>query len=281
MTEANETTADTDEQSLEDFVAEMNADEDSEAESEGTQAEPEQPTEADAEPEQTFEVNGEQVPVSELIGGYMKGSDYTQKTQELALKREEADMMKAAVDRFYENPAVPEWQPPMPGAVVPSGSPTSPPEFATDFERTLYEQNQGTQQAIAALQAENKQRKQKDVLQSVDNTLYGYKDAHPDLSEEQIVQISQTVRSRNYPYTQDSFDMVRKATMAPSADDIKKQAVEDYIAEQKVNKVKSEAAALEPGSAPAMSDPPPDIGNMSEEQVDALMAAEFRQQSGG
>ena len=278
MPEAKETTAEPTELTLEEFVADMDAEAESEAESEGTQVktEPEQPAEADAEPEQTFEVNGEQVPVSELIGGYMKGSDYTQKTQELALKREEAEMMKAAVDRFYEAPAAPEWQPPMPGVKAPSGEPTSPPEFATDFERTLYEQNQKTQQAISALQVESKQRKQREVLQSVDETLYGYKDANPDLTDEQIVQISQTVRNRDYPYTRDSFDMVRKATMAPSADDIKKQVIADYVAEQKAVKAKSEAAALEPGSAPAMSDPPPDISNMTQEQRDALMLQDFR-----
>ena len=279
MTEAEKTAAETDEQSLEDFVASMDDEQDSEADLGETPAE-EQPAEPEAEPEQTFEVNGEQVPISELIGGYMKGADYTQKTQELAIKREEAETIKAAVDRFYETPAAPEWQPDLPGPKLPAGEPTSPPEFATDFERKLYEEGQKTQQAVATLQAENKQRKLGDALQATDNTLYGYKDSHSDLTDEQIVQISQTVRQKGYPYTQESFDMVRKATMSPSTDDIRKQAVLDYIEEQKVEKARSEAAALEPGGAPATSEPPPDIRNMSQEQVDALAAEEFRRMTG-
>ena len=277
MTEATDTAAVPDEPTLEEFVAEMEADEVSEADSDETPTE-EQPAEPEAEPEQMFEVNGEQVPVSELIGGYMKGSDYTQKTQELATRREEAESMRAALERFYETPAAPEWQPQPPTGGLPSGEPTSLPEFATDAEKQLFEKQRQTEQALVALQTESKQRKQREVLQEVDNTLYGYKGSHPDLTDEQIVQISQTVRTRGYPYTQDSFDMVRMATMAPSADDIKKQAVADYITEQKANKVKSEQAALEPGNAPATSEPPPNISNMTPEQVDALMLADFKQQ---
>jgi len=277
MTEATDTAAAPDELTLEEFVADMDADEVSEADSDETPAE-EQPAEPEAEPEQMFDVNGEQVPVSELIGGYMKGADYTQKTQELATKREEAESMRATLERFYETPAVPEWQPQPPKGGLPSGEPTSLPEFATDAERQLFEKQQQTEQALSALQAESKQRQYREALQDVDKTFFGFKDSNPDLTDEQLVHISQTVRTRGYPYTQDSFDMVRKATMAPSADDIKKQAVADYIAEQKANKAKSEQAALEPGNAPATSEPPPNISNMTQEQVDALMLEDFKQQ---
>ena len=282
MSEAEQITVDAPEPTLEEFVADMTADGDDEAGSDGTLAvtEPEQVAEPEAEPdEQMFEVNGEQVPVSELIGGYMKGSDYTQKTQELAVKREEAESMRAAVDRFYESePAPAEWQP-QPPTGLPSGEPTSLPEFATETERMLFEQGQKQEQALAALQNESKQRKQQEVLQGIDRTLYGYKDSNPDLTDEQIVQISQTVRTRNYPYTQDSFDMVRKATMSPSQDDVGKAAVAEYIAEQKAEKAKGVQAALEPGSAPALSEEPPDIGNMTDEQRDALMLADIRNMS--
>ena len=90
MSEAEKNTAEPTEPTLEEFVAEMDAEVEGEADASETQVEtePEQP--AESEQEQMFEVNGEQVPVSELIGGYMKGSDYTQKTQEAARKLEEA-----------------------------------------------------------------------------------------------------------------------------------------------------------------------------------------------
>lgn len=278
MTEAEKNTVETPEPTLEEFVASMEASGDDEAGSDETQVDSEQPIEPEVEPEQMFDVNGEQVPISELIGGYMKGSDYTRKTQELAVKREEAESMRAAVDRFYESEPAPEWQPQPPayGAEKPGL-----PEFATETERLLFEQNQKHEQALAALQNESKQRKQQEVLRSVDNTLFGFKDKHPDLADEQIVSISQVVRSKGLPYTQDSFDMVRKATMSPSEADVRKAAVAEYIAEQKALKTKSEQAALEPGNVPAADNAPPDIRNLSQETIDALAAEDFRQMMGG
>jgi hypothetical protein len=276
MTEALEPTAEeTAEPTLEEFVAEMSADADSEADEAGTPTE--QPAEPEAEPVQTFEVNGEQVTIDELRNGYMRTRDYTQKTQEVARAREEAAAMKDALDRFYAEPANPEWEPALPG----TRSTSDVPEFVTDAERVLYERTQKTEQQITALIADKQRREKQEVLQSVDNTLYGFKDKNPDLTDDQIIQISQTVRQRGYPYTRDSFDMVRKATMAPSPDEIRKQAVAEYIASQKALKTKGEMAALEPGNVPAADNAPPDIRNLSQEQIDALAAEDFRQMMGG
>ena len=276
MTEALEPTAEeTAEPTLEEFVAEMSADADSEADEAGTLTE--QPAEPEVEPVQTFEVNGEQVTIDELQKGYMRTSDYTQKTQEVARAREEAAAMKAALERFYDEPASPGWQPAPPG----TKSDYDMPEFVTDAERILYERAQKTEQTLAALLADKQRREKQEVLQGVDNTLYGFKEKNPDLTDDQIVMISQTVRQHGYPYTRDSFDMVRKATMAPAPDEIRKQAVADYIAEQKALKTKSEMAALEPGNVPAAVNAPPDIRNLSQEQIDALAAEDFKQMMGG
>ena len=276
MTEALEPTAEeTAEPTLEEFVAEMSADADSEADEAGTLTE--QPAEPEVEPVQTFEVNGEQVTIDELQKGYMRTSDYTQKTQEVARAREEAAAMKAALERFYDEPASPGWQPAPPG----TKSDYDMPEFVTDAERILYERAQKTEQTLAALLADKQRREKQEVLQGVDNTLYGFKEKNPGLTDDQIVMISQTVRQHGYPYTRKSFDMVRKATMAPSPEEIRKQAVADYIAEQKALKTKSEMAALEPGNVPAAVNAPPDIRNLSQEQIDALAAEDFKQMMGG
>ena len=40
---------------------------------------------------ETFEVNGEQVTKDELINGYMRGADYTRKTQDLSKQRKELE----------------------------------------------------------------------------------------------------------------------------------------------------------------------------------------------
>jgi hypothetical protein len=275
MTEAMDKAAEAAEPTLEEFVASMEAEAEGEAESSETPVE--QPADTEAEQVQTFEVQGEQVTIDELMKGYMRTKDYTQKTQEVARKREEAEAMKEALNRFYSEPAAPGWEPTPPGAHAEPGM----PEFVSDAERILYEKTQKVEQTLAALQAENNRRKQQEVLQSIDNTLYGYAESNPDLGEEQIVQISRTVREEGYPYTKKSFDTVRKAMFAPSVDDIRKQAIADYIAEQKALKAKEQAAVLEPGNVPAASDPPPDIRNMTQEQIDALAAEEFRQMMGG
>jgi len=276
MSEAEQITAEEPEATLEDFVAEMSAEGEGEAESDETQPviEAEQLTEPEAESEQMFDVNGEQVPVSELIGGYMKGSDYTQKTQELAVQREEAESMRASVQRFYETESTPEWQPQPPAVGTEKAG---LPEFATETERMLFEQNQKHEQALKTLQDKNRNREYQEALQSTDDTLFGYQKSHPDLSEQQLVQISAAVRlDDDLPYTRKSFDRVNRELFPVSADDIGKSAVAEYIERQKADKVKSEQAALEPGSAPAMSEEPPDIGNMTDEQRDALMLQDFK-----
>ncbi len=276
MTEAEQITDETPEPTLEEFVAEMEADGDVEA---GTDETPvEQLAEPEAEPEQMFDVNGEQVPVSELIGGYMKGADYTQKTQEIAQTREEIAAQRDALQRFYDTDATPEWEPTPP--VVAPDRDGNMPEFVTDTERMLYEQNQKHEAQIQALTSDSQKRKQQEVFKSVDNTLFGFKDAHPDLPEAEIVQISQFVRQKGMPYTPESFDLVHKAQSSPSVDDIKAQARAEYDAELKANKAKSEQAALEPGSVPATSEEPPDINSLSEAMRDKLMAEEFRSMGG-
>jgi hypothetical protein len=277
MSEAQEPTAEeTTEPTLEEFVADMDAEVVSEATEDEAPVE-EQPAEAESEPVQTFDVNGEQVTIDELQKGYMRTSDYTKKTQEVARAREEAEAMREALNRFYEEPVTPGWEPEPPGMKPAYDT----PEFVTDAERILYEKTQKMEQAVAALAADKHRREKQEALQNVDNTLFGYQKDNPDLTDEQIVQISRTVRQRGYPYTQDSFDMVRKATMAPSVEEIRKQAVADYIEQQKALKAKSEQAALEPGNVPAADEPPPDIRTLSQEQIDALATEEFRQMMGG
>ena len=74
------------------------------------------------------------------------------------------------------------------------------------------------------------------------------------------------------PYTQESFDIVHKASTVPDMEAARKQWEADYIARQKAEKAKAEAAALEPGNAPAHADGPIDINSLSEKERDALMA---------
>lgn len=278
MTEAEQITNEPAEPTIEEFAAEVQAE--AEVEADQSETPEEQPAESETEQEQTFEVQGEQVPISELIGGYMKGADYTQKTQEAARKMEEAEAIKAAVDRFYETPGSPEWEP-APPQKLPSGEPTGLPEFASETEQRLWnEQQQLKRTTVELLANQNRNEIQREVRR-IEGVFDNFVAANSDMPEAKIVEISQTVRGRNMPYTKESFDLVSRAVASQSPDDIGKAAVAEYIEQQKALKNKGEMAALEPGSAPAHSEPPPDINSLSEAEQDRLMAAEFKRQEMG
>lgn len=69
------------------------------AQTSGTPTEPIAQTEA-----QTIEINGEYVPVDELKNGYLRQSDYTKKTQELAQQRKEFEIAKQYYDALQSDP---------------------------------------------------------------------------------------------------------------------------------------------------------------------------------
>jgi hypothetical protein len=46
--------------------------------------------------DQVFEIDGQKLTLDELKAGYLRQSDYTKKTQELATKRKELENMKPA-----------------------------------------------------------------------------------------------------------------------------------------------------------------------------------------
>jgi len=241
----------------------------------------EQPTEDEQEQEQMVEVAGEMVPISQVVSGYMKNADYTQKTQALARDREQVEAMRQALDNFYAQDTPPEFRPQPPTQQYQRAQQQAEmPDFATPLEQQLWEQNQRTQQTLAELQQWKNNLTKQEVMRSVDNTLYGFKDAHPDLSEEQVVEISRTVRSRGLPYTKDSFDLVHKATSAPSPEELRRQFIAEYEAEQKRLKKQQNAAALEPGNVPAGEEAPLDIRSLPDEKIDALMAEDFRSMMG-
>lgn len=60
-------------------------------------------TQDDAE-ELVFEVNGQHVTADELIRGYMRNADYTQKTQSIAQQRREAETALQLYQQVMENP---------------------------------------------------------------------------------------------------------------------------------------------------------------------------------
>lgn len=272
MTEAEKNdTAEAPELTTEEFVAEIMAEGDGEAETVETPVE-EQPAEA----EQTFEVQGEQITIDELKSGYMKGADYTQKTQELARAREEAESIKAAVNDFYEQPGSPEWQPEPPTP----GTDGEMPEFVTPLEKELWEKNKAIEQKVESIAKYQEMQAKQSRVEAVNQTLDGFMSAHPDINEAKVVEISRTVRTRGMPYTKDSFELIAKAVAAPSLEEVKAAAVAEYKAEQKAIEERGKNAALEPGTAPAHTDAPPDINSLSEAEVDALMAEEFRRQGG-
>jgi len=282
--EAQDNAAEAAEPTLEEFVAsELEAEQDSEAQDEGTLADhdeqPDAGDESDApEPEQTFEVQGEQVTIDELTKGYLRQQDYTKKTQEVARAREEAESIKAALERFYSEPAAPEWQPER-GQPQPSEQ-GDIPEFATEAERRLWEKTQMLEKQTAELTQSYKRKQAQEQMQAIERTFDGFVEAHPDMPEQQIIEISRTVRERGLPYTPASFDLVSRAIAQPSIEEVRKAAVAEYIERQKVEKRKAEEAALEPGNAPAHDEPPPDIRKLPQETIDALMAQEFRNLGG-
>lgn len=64
-----------------------------------TQAEPNQ----DEQP-QVFEINGEQVSLEELQRGYLRQSDYTRKTQDIARKERELSHAQTVLEKVSSNP---------------------------------------------------------------------------------------------------------------------------------------------------------------------------------
>lgn len=55
---------------------------------------------------QTVEIDGQQVPIEELTKGYLRQSDYTRKTQELARERQQNQVAKQLYEAISSNPDV-------------------------------------------------------------------------------------------------------------------------------------------------------------------------------
>lgn len=71
---------------------------------------PQQPSEQDTAPivnseskAETIEIDGQQVSIDELKGGYLRQSDYTRKTQELARKKKELDKAEAVYTAMHKD----------------------------------------------------------------------------------------------------------------------------------------------------------------------------------
>lgn len=82
------------------------------------------------EEDSTFTIDGKQVTLNELRKSYMRQSDYTQKTQELATLREEAKNALQLWDAFQKDPrgTLGELQRRINMGQVPTGSPVKPAE---------------------------------------------------------------------------------------------------------------------------------------------------------
>jgi hypothetical protein len=237
--------------------------------------EPEQPKPA-AEPEITADDIGEEKPAetgrkykvplpdgdveideSELVKGYMRQADYTRKTQEAARLRAEAEAMREA--SLYMQP--------QPTYRQPQVAPTGEIEFATPTEKVLYDELQAVKGAVSGLAQQREQEARQQVFNQIDGAIKGFKEAHADLTDEQIAGVIRIANEEGTKPSQKAFERIYKAEYF----DAKKErdaAVAEYVKTLRDKK----KAAVAPSAEPAKPAEKPDVRTMSQEDIDKGMA---------
>jgi hypothetical protein len=193
-----------------------------------------------------------EVDAEELKKGYMRQADYTRKTQEASRLKAEAEAMREAMS-FYQQDT-PVYQP--------YQAPTGEPEFQTPTEKMLYDELQVVKNQVGSLAKARETELKQNVFAKIDGELTGFREAHPELNEEQLTQIITIANEEGTRPSKRAFERIYKAEFTDTkriADD----AVSAYIQTLREKKKAAVAPSVEPGNAKIET---PDIKNMTAEE---------------
>ena len=192
---------------------------------------------------------------SELVKGYMRTADYTRKTQEAARIKAEAEAIREA--SLYMQPTYRPTQP----------APTGEIEFATPTEKVLYDELQGLKGAVSGLEQQRDTQTRQQVFNQIDGAIKGFKEAHADLTDEQIAGVIRIANEEGTRPSAKAFERIYKAEYF----DAKKERDSAVAAYVKTLRDKKKAAVA-PSAEPAKPAEIPDVRTMSEEDIDKGMA---------
>jgi hypothetical protein len=198
---------------------------------------------------------------SELVKGYMRQADYTRKTQEAARLKAEAEAMREAM-AFYQQPA-PVYQP--------YQAPAGEPEFQTPTEKMLYDELQVVKGQVGSLASARDNDTRQSVYNKIDSELTGFREAHPELGEEQLTQIIKIANEEGTRPSKRAFERIFKAEFT-DPQKIKDEAIAEYVKTLRDKKKAAVAPSAEAGNA---KPEPLDVRSMTDEQRHSAMLKEL------
>lgn len=203
-----------------------------------------------------------EVDENEVVNGYMRQSDYTRKTQELARMKAETDAMREALNYYQQpkEPVPPTYQQPV-GEI----------EFQTPTEKALYDELQAIKGQVGTLAQARENDTRQSVFNKMDSEIKAFKEAHKDLTEEQFGMVVDDLNGIHALPTKDAFEKLYKARFT-DPQKIRDEAVKEYTRTLLEKKKAAVAPSTESGNAPKE---PPDIRKMSDNERLAKMASEL------
>lgn len=199
---------------------------------------------------------------AELVKGYMRQADYTRKTQEAARLRADAEAMREAM-AFYQ-PEPPVYQPPYQAQI-------GEPEFQTPTEKMLYDELQAVKGQVGSLAKAREGDLKRTVFNQLDSEIKGFREAHPELGEEQMLRIVSALNEDGSRPTKKAFERIYKAEFI-DPQKIADEAVAKYVKTLREKKKAAVAPSVEPGNA---KPEPLDVRSMTDEQRHEAMLRDF------
>jgi hypothetical protein len=203
-----------------------------------------------------------EVDESEVVNGYMRQSDYTRKTQELARLKAEAEAMREAM-AYYQKPVEP---------VQPVyQQPTGEFEPQTPTEQVLYNELQAIKGQVGTLAQARDNDTRQSVYDKMDGEIKAFKDAHKDLTDEQFGMVLDDLNRFKALPSKEAFETIYKArfTDEQKIRDSERKEYTRVLLEKK-------KATLAPSTESGAPQPPPDVRQMSDGDRLAKMADSLR-----
>jgi hypothetical protein len=135
----------------------------------------------------------------------------------------------------------------------------------------LYDELQGLKGAVSGLAQQRDMETRQQVFNQIDGAIKGFKEAHADLTDEQIAGVIRIANEEGTRPTAKAFERIYKAEYF----DAKKER-EAAIIDYKKVLLEKRKAAVAPSAEPAKAPEKPDIHTMTEEQIDKGMADMLR-----
>jgi hypothetical protein len=203
-----------------------------------------------------------EVDENELLSGYQLQAVSTKRFQEAARIKAEAEAMKEALS-FYQQPVAPVYQP--------YQAPTGEIEFQTPTEKMLYDELQAVKGQVGSLASARDNDTRQSVFNKIDSELIGFREAHPELGEEQLTRIIQIANEDGTRPSKKAFERIFKAEFT-DPQKIKDEAIAEYVKTLREKKKAAVAPSAEVGNA---KPEPLDVRNMTDEQRHAAMLKEL------